>query len=343
MTTQTIDTEKLKAKLDLRELAARHVELRRHTRKEMCGPCPRCGGTDRFFVARDYWGCRQCNTGGDVFAFVQWIENVSFLEAATMLEADTLSAPVRPQPARPQPAAPDWNADRAQAHLAACQAALLDSPAATYLAARALIAETAAAYAVGYDAERNAVALPWLRGGRLSGIRYRLLAPADPRRKMIAEPGSSFAGLLFGAQALLPGWTQPLPNGTDVLAHRSLILVEGELNAMSIYQLAYDARCDVLSLGSESAHIPDTFLPVAARYRCVLVWMDKEGRARAEAGRLNNAAAAWSECDGCKADANDHLQAGTLGPLLASLLTRATPPHGQEALRWDLVDAGLAA
>ena len=67
----SVDVRDLKGRVDLRKLAARCVTLRHHTgpqggdKEELCGPCPRCGGKDRFWVRKDAWGCRQCGQGGD--------------------------------------------------------------------------------------------------------------------------------------------------------------------------------------------------------------------------------------------------------------------------------------
>lgn len=43
----------------------RNVVLKYHTPTELCGPCPKCGGKDRFivFAAGNYW-CRQCSHSG---------------------------------------------------------------------------------------------------------------------------------------------------------------------------------------------------------------------------------------------------------------------------------------
>jgi CHC2 zinc finger/Toprim domain len=57
---------------------------------EMCGPCPKCGGTDRFAVhlKRQLWNCRGCRRGGDVIDLVRHIDGISFNEAFRMLAGD---------------------------------------------------------------------------------------------------------------------------------------------------------------------------------------------------------------------------------------------------------------
>jgi hypothetical protein len=68
------------------ELARRGVQLKRVGR-ELIGPCPVCGGVDRFGVnvAEQLWCCRGCAKGGDVVDLVQHLDGVSFIAAKKML------------------------------------------------------------------------------------------------------------------------------------------------------------------------------------------------------------------------------------------------------------------
>lgn len=64
---------------------------------EYHGPCPLCGGTDRFIVqpSNGRWSCRQCSPKwNDAIAFVMRRDNVSFKEA---VESLSLSLPERQQ------------------------------------------------------------------------------------------------------------------------------------------------------------------------------------------------------------------------------------------------------
>ena len=56
---------------------------------ERVGPCPKCGGTDRFAVniKKQMWNCRGCQQGGDVIALVQFLDGVEFREACAALAA----------------------------------------------------------------------------------------------------------------------------------------------------------------------------------------------------------------------------------------------------------------
>jgi hypothetical protein len=341
----TIDTTTLKESINLQALASRSTKLRKVASNEFAGPCPHCGGVDRFHVHGPLFMCRRCHPNwGDAIEFVRWLNACTFTEAIKMLDANampTISAPpvnVRQPPQRSQP---DWQAQDVLSRLAAYQQAMDDSPATDYLASRGLCPDTWHAYRMGYDAQRNALAMPWYRGGTLIGVNYRRLDAADKGRRFLSETGSLRTGVLYGAQALAPNLHHLLPNGSDPLARRSLFIVEGELNCASIYQAAYGARVDVLSTGAESNTIPDSFIPIAVRYRACVVWKDKSVLARAEAKRIPGAAAYWSENDGYEVDANDHLQQGTLGALVAHVLRQATPTDGQQALAYDLQDARL--
>jgi hypothetical protein len=55
--------------------------------REWIGPCPRCGGDDRFAinVAKNIFNCRGCGGKGDVIAFLRWLEGYEFREAVERL------------------------------------------------------------------------------------------------------------------------------------------------------------------------------------------------------------------------------------------------------------------
>lgn len=55
----------------------------KRTTSEHVGPCPACGGRDRFAVhrRRNVWLCRQAGKGGDAIALVQYLDGADFLGA----------------------------------------------------------------------------------------------------------------------------------------------------------------------------------------------------------------------------------------------------------------------
>lgn len=80
--------------MNVLELAQKHVQLKKvATTKggEWQGPCPGCGGTDRFHVWPEkndgegsYW-CRQCEKSGDGIQFLRDFEGLSFHESCARL------------------------------------------------------------------------------------------------------------------------------------------------------------------------------------------------------------------------------------------------------------------
>ena len=71
------------------ELEKRGHRLRRVGR-DLVGPCPACGGTDRFSVtpAKRLWHCRRCAKGGDVIGLVQHLDGGNFLDAVQTLSGE---------------------------------------------------------------------------------------------------------------------------------------------------------------------------------------------------------------------------------------------------------------
>jgi hypothetical protein len=68
------------------EIARRGIKLSTGI-VERCGPCPVCGGTDRFSinVKKQVWICRKCQAGGDVIELVLHLDGLSFVEAVRLL------------------------------------------------------------------------------------------------------------------------------------------------------------------------------------------------------------------------------------------------------------------
>ncbi len=85
-----IDLESIKERTDLLALAGQYTHLARVSGAEYAGPCPRCGGTDRFHVNGEagWWFCRQCHDKrGDAIEFVRWVDGLPFREACERLGA----------------------------------------------------------------------------------------------------------------------------------------------------------------------------------------------------------------------------------------------------------------
>src|SRR5262245_39982184 len=76
------------------EIARRGVRLRR-AGQELVGPCPICGGTDRFAVnvIKRVWNCRGCRKGGDIIDLVQHLDGVGFAKAIEVLNEGNVAPP----------------------------------------------------------------------------------------------------------------------------------------------------------------------------------------------------------------------------------------------------------
>ena len=66
---------------------------------DRAGPCPVCGGTDRFGVniKKQMFYCRKCDVGGDVITFVRHVDGCTFKEAVNLLTGGH-TPPQKPAP-----------------------------------------------------------------------------------------------------------------------------------------------------------------------------------------------------------------------------------------------------
>jgi DNA primase len=71
------------------EIARRGIKLN-GGRIERCGPCPRCGGDDRFCInsGKGVFNCRGCGAKGDVIDLVRFLDDCDFIAACTALTGE---------------------------------------------------------------------------------------------------------------------------------------------------------------------------------------------------------------------------------------------------------------
>lgn len=91
----TIDRELIERarQTDILAVAQRYATLKRaggRNGKEFVGPCPVCGGDDRFAVnsKKQKWHCRGCSKGGGVVTLVEHVTGRSFIEAVELLTGE---------------------------------------------------------------------------------------------------------------------------------------------------------------------------------------------------------------------------------------------------------------
>ena len=179
----------------------------------------------------------------------------------------------------------------------------------------------ALAFGLGYGEVWNnkarkklpALWIPWMNR-QITAIQYRFLGIGKDDNSA-DRFGQKKGGkrYLFGIQHCMdaePGQLQ------------TLILVEGELNAISILQRVYGVyACDVVSFGPQNnlnnTDVTKVASALARRYQRVIVWADESESAQAAIGAIPNAIPVRSPKG---MDANDLLKRGHLDGLLYRLL-----------------------
>ena len=97
--------------VDAFEVARRFVQLKRVTAVEQAGPCPHCGGVDRFRIniKNGLWHCRGCDERGDVIALEMLATGETFIEAVEALTGESTETREPRKPA-PKPKEKERNA-----------------------------------------------------------------------------------------------------------------------------------------------------------------------------------------------------------------------------------------
>lgn len=320
------DTTALKERVDVLSLVERDTPLRRVAAKEYAGPCPKCGGTDRFHVTPVWWFCRQCHEQrGDVIEYLQWRDDLSFSEACAALE-DSGSAlgtipgantaqrrpKVTPTP-KGEPPSEAWQ-DRARSLVAYAEAQLWENEEAlAYLRGRGLRDETIRAAHLGYvprtmhdggarwglEDPRIEIAHGWTIPCEVdSAIWYvKIRRPGEHARGKYANVrGGPTGGVIYGLDDARDRW--------------DVVLCEGELNALVLRQ-EIAGVCGVVSVGAAGNTPGDWTLPVLARVSRWWAVFDPDDAGQKGSARLGSLSArvrplAWPWAErGDKYDLND--------------------------------------
>jgi len=359
-----IDVKALNQTTDLADLVGHDTTLHKVTAGgEMAGPCPLCGGTDRFHVGAGWWFCRQCHPQrGDAVGYVQWRDAVGFRDACATLgavESPQMQGgrPVRQQgahgremskggftrlPKEPQERGKAW-AERADGFTTFCQGELAKGgKPLEYLLGRGLTMQTILGARLGYnprdmkdagprwgfgDSERvwlpRGWVIPCYEGGALAYVKVRR---ASGKPKYVAVKGSHKRGVIYGLD--------DLPQDVG-----DVILVEGEYNALILRQ-ALCGIAGVVSVGDAGNRPGPTAL---ARLVTIPRWWalydpDPAGqRGAAILGELSSRVQpipwpkAWRDPSNPKRDLNDAAMAGQ------SLAARVIPSLGPKPTARDYV------
>ncbi|MCE9557489.1 MAG: hypothetical protein K8R88_00915 [Armatimonadetes bacterium] len=322
-----IDFEAARNSVDSVSIAQGYTHLKGKGR-DISGPCRFCGGVDRFYLHRDgqHFGCRKCGFWGDVIDLVSKADGISKADAARKLSGGDLPSPtpraraiarplgIKAPLNRPQITAvitADTKAktptitpvDPAQQSrwikiIDQAEKSLEGSAAHRYLEdIRGLDMSTARRFRLGSGSfnGRPVLVIPVIgEGGVIEAVKYRFvdqLAQDEKSKRFAQEPGSGPG--LFG--------------GHFLSGSRFLVIVEGELNAVSISQAIEDIG-DVLSIGSQSGNILQA-VEIAKRYSKFVVWFDEGEKAAETVKHIRNAIPLQSPDMGSgPLDANDILK-----------------------------------
>lgn len=286
-----VDTDRLKADLDLVAFAGRYTTLRR-TGSVYKGRCPiHDDSTPSFVVYPEQgrgWFCYGCNRGGDVVDLVQELESCDFQTAVDFLsrivtvhpEDDArMVMPPRVQVRRGEDIREELEraerlADYWARRAAGLRAELAQHPEVLEQLAREGINEAAAAhFGMGYTVHQQArsLVIPWRyqHEGRevVTGVQYRALfgdgfAAGDPRYRWLA---GSRGKALFNGQAVL----DPVDD--------TLVIVEGAKKAAALWS---HYVMSVTALSSKSAWDP-RWAAQLARFARVVFMLDPDAESEA--------------------------------------------------------------
>lgn len=360
------DPVTVNAATDLVELAGADSPLRRVSATEHAGPCPKCGGRDRFHVTRGWWFCRQCHDRrGDAIEYLRWRDGATFAEACEALGGARTalagprtrntprSAPTLPRLSATGPPGAAWQA-RARAMVAHCEALLWENPEAlAYLRGRGLRDETIRAARLGWcpggwqDAPdrwgldpakyRRGIRPPrgWVfpceMGGQLWYVKVRRpSADLDAERSRGLDP----AKYLCVAGSSKRGAIYGLDDARGAV---DVLLAEGELNALVLRQ-ELAAVAAVVSVGDAGNRPGAAALRVLGRIPRPWAVYDPDEAGQRGAAALGELWArvrplSWPWADrGAKYDANDAHRDGE--NLAAWVLPQVGPSDPERRRAW---------
>ena len=110
-----------------------------------------------------------------------------------------------------------------------------------------------------------AISVPWIIGGQVRAIRYFFLEVQGSYEHTLL-PGSSVHGILYGGHVRDP--TAP--------EQQTLLVVEGELNALCVAQATSHTNLVVLAADRETHTLPSAFYTYTAKYKHTIFWLNSK-------------------------------------------------------------------
>ncbi len=253
-----IDFEGMKKRINIVDLVGSSLKRIASTGGgELAGPCPFCGGNDRFRVQpeNNIWLCRHCTNGKwrDVVDYIAMRDGISIGEAARVLSGDPTfpslpdrSGKVKSKPKyySYNPPSQDWQAAARQA-VNHCQDVLFGpegAAALNYLHKRGFTNETIKHFQLGFSTGLTIGDL-WIPHGitipcHANGVLWYLKIRTNTKPKYILVKGSKPAAIF---------------NADDLAAAKIALLVEGEFNAVAAWQATREGPGDRVAIASMGA------------------------------------------------------------------------------------------
>lgn len=262
-----VDIERVRAENRVEHILARYLELK-PTGRCLFARCPfhedRTPSLAVFPLTQTWW-CFGCGIGGDVFAFLQRIERMTFQEAIEKLDGeiarkrDKVRKPLSPSPhpsITPSPALSPEHFTLLTAATEVYHAALFTQPKLlAYLAQRGFDAEAIQRFRIGYASGNDLARYFRYRGWNIEMARdLGLVGPYGEyfrERIVIPEIRNGQAVYLVGRATMkrqrakyigLPGAPKPLYGLESAHGTTTVFVVEGPFDWLTLVNWGYAAR-----------------------------------------------------------------------------------------------------